>query len=33
MLIGQIRKKLDDNAVNPEYILTDSHIGYRFRET
>jgi two-component system KDP operon response regulator KdpE len=32
VLIGQIRKKLEDNAANPEYILTDSHIGYRFRE-
>jgi two-component system, OmpR family, KDP operon response regulator KdpE len=32
VLIGQLRKKLEDNAVDPEYILTDSHIGYRFRD-
>jgi two-component system KDP operon response regulator KdpE len=32
VLIGQLRKKLEDNAANPEYILTDSYIGYRFRE-
>lgn len=33
VLIGQIRKKLEDDAANPIYILTDSYIGYRFRET
>jgi two-component system, OmpR family, KDP operon response regulator KdpE len=32
VLIGQIRKKLEDDAANPIYILTDSYIGYRFRE-
>jgi len=32
VLIGQLRKKLEDNTVEPQYILTDSHIGYRFRE-
>jgi two-component system, OmpR family, KDP operon response regulator KdpE len=32
VLIGQVRKKLEDDAANPIYILTDSHIGYRFRE-
>jgi two-component system, OmpR family, KDP operon response regulator KdpE len=32
VLIGQLRKKLDDHAADPEYILTDSHIGYRFRQ-
>ena len=32
VLIGQIRKKLEDNAANPAYILTDSYIGYRFRQ-
>ena len=32
VLIGQLRKKLADDAANPIYILTDSHIGYRFRE-
>ena len=32
VLIGQIRKKLEDDVANPIYILTDSYIGYRFRE-
>ena len=32
VLIGQIRKKLEDDAANPIYILTDSYVGYRFRE-
>jgi two-component system KDP operon response regulator KdpE len=32
VLIGQLRKKLEDDASNPIYILTDSYIGYRFRE-
>jgi DNA-binding response OmpR family regulator len=32
VLIGQVRKKLEDDAANPTYILTDSYIGYRFRE-
>ena len=30
--IRQLRKKLENDAANPEYLLTDSHIGYRFRE-
>jgi len=33
VLIGQLRKKLEDDAGNPTYILTDSYIGYRFRES
>ncbi|HUN83592.1 MAG TPA: response regulator transcription factor [Terracidiphilus sp.] len=32
VLISQIRKKIGDKASNPLYILTDSHIGYRFRK-
>jgi two-component system KDP operon response regulator KdpE len=28
----QLRKKLEDDAAHPVYLLTDSHIGYRFRE-
>jgi two-component system KDP operon response regulator KdpE len=28
----QLRKKLEDDAAHPKYLLTDSHIGYRFRE-
>jgi two-component system, OmpR family, KDP operon response regulator KdpE len=30
--IRQLRKKLEDDAAHPQYLLTDSHIGYRFRE-
>jgi two-component system KDP operon response regulator KdpE len=33
VLIGQLRKKLEDSPAKPVYILTDSHIGYRFRES
>jgi two-component system, OmpR family, KDP operon response regulator KdpE len=33
VLIGQLRKKLEDDAANPIYILTDSYIGYRFRQS
>ena len=33
VLIGQLRKKLEDDPANPVYVLTDSHIGYRFRES
>jgi two-component system, OmpR family, KDP operon response regulator KdpE len=32
VLIGQLRKKLEDDPANPAYVLTDSYIGYRFRE-
>jgi two-component system KDP operon response regulator KdpE len=32
VLIGQLRKKLEDDVANPTYLLTDSYIGYRFRE-
>jgi two-component system KDP operon response regulator KdpE len=28
----QLRKKLEDDAAHPKYLLTDSHIGYRFRD-
>jgi two-component system, OmpR family, KDP operon response regulator KdpE len=30
--VRQLRKKLEDDASRPKYLLTDSHIGYRFRE-
>jgi len=26
----QLRKKLGDDATRPKYLLTDSHVGYRF---
>jgi two-component system, OmpR family, KDP operon response regulator KdpE len=29
----QLRKKLEKNPARPEYLLTESHIGYRFRDT
>lgn len=32
VLIGHLRKKLEDDPAKPAYLLTDSHIGYRFRE-
>jgi len=30
--ISQLRKKVEDDPANPTYLLTDSYIGYRFRE-
>jgi two-component system KDP operon response regulator KdpE len=32
VLIGQLRKKFEEDTANPKYILTDSQIGYRFCE-
>ena len=32
VLIGQLRRKLEADAANPTYLLTDSYIGYRFRD-
>jgi two-component system, OmpR family, KDP operon response regulator KdpE len=32
VVIGQLRKKLEDDPANPTCLLTDSYIGYRFRE-
>lgn len=31
VLIGQIRRKIEKDPAAPEYLLTDSHFGYRFR--
>ena len=30
--IRQLRKKLEDDPAHPKYLLTDSHVGYRFHE-
>jgi two-component system KDP operon response regulator KdpE len=30
--IRQLRKKLEDDPASPVYVLTDSHVGYRFAE-
>jgi two-component system KDP operon response regulator KdpE len=30
--VRQLRKKLEDDPAEPAYLLTDSHIGYRFTE-
>jgi len=30
--VRQLRKKLEDDAGRPKYLLTDSGVGYRFRE-
>ena len=32
VLVNQLRRKIEDDPARPEYILTESHIGYRFRE-
>jgi two-component system KDP operon response regulator KdpE len=32
VLINQLRKKIEDDPAHPTYILTDSHVGYRFRD-
>jgi two-component system, OmpR family, KDP operon response regulator KdpE len=31
--VRQLRKKLEDNPAEPRYLLTDSHIGYRFADS
>jgi two-component system KDP operon response regulator KdpE len=30
--ISQLRRKLEDDPAHPVYLLTDSYVGYRFRD-
>jgi len=32
VLMSTLRKKLEADPANPEYLLTDSYVGYRFRD-
>jgi len=32
VLISTLRKKVESDPAHPEYLLTDSYVGYRFRE-
>ena len=32
VLVNQLRKKIEDDPAKPSYILTESHVGYRFRD-
>jgi two-component system, OmpR family, KDP operon response regulator KdpE len=32
VLVNQLRKKIEVDPAHPEYILTDSYVGYRFRD-
>lgn len=31
-LVRQLRQKIEDDSQNPQYLLTDAYIGYRFNE-
>jgi len=33
VLISNLRAKLEDDAAKPEYLLTESQVGYRFRDS
>jgi two-component system KDP operon response regulator KdpE len=30
--VRQLRKKIEDDPLNPQYLLTDAYVGYRFSE-
>jgi two-component system KDP operon response regulator KdpE len=30
--VRQLRKKIEDDPQNPQYLLTDAYVGYRFNE-
>jgi len=32
VVIAQLRKKLESDPARPEYIMTDSYVGYRFKD-
>jgi two-component system, OmpR family, KDP operon response regulator KdpE len=32
VMVSNLRAKLEDDSANPEYLLTESYIGYRFRD-
>jgi two-component system KDP operon response regulator KdpE len=32
VIVNQLRKKIEDDPTRPTYILTDSSVGYRFRD-
>jgi two-component system KDP operon response regulator KdpE len=32
VIVNQLRKKIEDDPARPAYILTDSTVGYRFRD-
>jgi two-component system KDP operon response regulator KdpE len=32
VVMSSLRKKLETDPTNPEYLLTDSYVGYRFRD-